>query len=170
MALPKSITVKESLKELKQLQKSSKPLFIPRLRMLFVIKQSEQVMSKNTLAEKVGVNHNSIQNWRKMYEEGGLAGLLAHKTNASRPFIFTQEEQAQIRQKLEDPKNGLRGYKELQSWIFDNLNRTVKYNTLVVFCRQQLGTKIKVARKSHVKKDEEAVNTFKKTLVTSVKE
>ena len=40
MSLPKSIQVKESLKRLKHLQKTSKPLFIPRLRMLQVIKES----------------------------------------------------------------------------------------------------------------------------------
>jgi hypothetical protein len=33
---------------------------------------------------------------------------------------------------------------------------------------RHFGTKIKVARKSHVKKDEDMVTSFKKTLVMSV--
>lgn len=168
MALPKSIQVKESVKQLKTLQKKSKPLFVPRLRMLQVIKENEQALSKNALAQLVGVNHNSIQKWRKMYLEGGLEGLLSHKTTASPPFMFNAEEREKIYQKLSDPKGGVRGYKELLIWVEQELGKKVKYNSLMVFCRNQFGTKIKVARKSHIKKDDKAVETFKKTLVVSV--
>ena len=170
MAFPKEVIVKESIKELNRLQKTSKPLFIARLRMLQVIKQSDKVLSKNTLAKLVGVNHNSIQKWRKMYLEGGLEGLLAHKTTASAPFMFTKEEREKIYTKLSDPNGRIRGYKELLIWVEQELGKKVKYNSLMVFCRNQFGTKIKVARKSHIKKDEKAVTTFKKTLVVSAKQ
>lgn len=169
MALPKQVIVKESIKELKRLQKKSKPILIPRLRMLQIIKESEKALSKNALAKLVGANHNSIQKWRKMYLEGGLEGLLAHKTTASAPFMFTKEEREKIYNKLSDPKGGIRGYKELLVWVEENLGKTVKYNSLMVFCRNQFGTKIKVARKSHINKDQKAVETFKKTLVVSAK-
>ncbi|QTD36478.1 helix-turn-helix domain-containing protein [Polaribacter batillariae] len=165
MALPKQIIVKESIKELKSLQKKSKALFIPRLRMLQVIKEHKEPLSKNALAKLVGVNHNSIQRWRTMYLNGGLKGLLAHKTTASAPFMFTKQEREKIYAKLSDPKSGIRGYKELLIWVEEEFGKTVKYNSLMVFCRNQFGTKIKVARKSHIKKDAKAVDTFKKTLV-----
>ncbi len=45
----------------------------------------------------------------------------------------------------------------------------MKYITLVKYTKRHFGTKIKVARKSHVKKDEEAVATFKKTSVKDAK-
>ncbi len=170
MSLPKEVIVKESIKELKRLQKVSKPLFIPRLRMLQVIKDSKKPLSKTALSKLVGVNHNSIQKWRSMYLEGGLEGLLAHKTTASAPFMFTKDERERIYNKLSDPKSGIRGYKELLIWVEQQLGKTVKYNSLMVFCRNQFGTKIKVARKSHIKKDDKAVEAFKKTLVISVKQ
>jgi hypothetical protein len=47
------------------------------------------------------------------------------------------------------------------------LNLEVEYSTLVKYAFRHFGTKIKVARKSHVKKDEDSVATFKKTLVVS---
>ena len=165
MAFAKSITVKESITEIKGLQKKGKPLFIPRLRMLLVIKKSEFALSKNALAEQVGVNHNSIQKWRKLYEQGGIEALLSHKATASRPSVFTPEDKKKIEAKLKDPNNGLQGYKELHHWVKDHLKKEVKYNTLMVYCRNQFGTKIKVARKSHIKKDDNAVEVFKKTLV-----
>ena len=170
MSLPKEVIVKESIKELKRLQKVSKPLFIPRLRMLQVIKDSKKPLSKTALSKLVGVNHNSIQKWRSMYLEGGLEGLLAHKTTASAPFMFTKDERERIYNKLSAPKSGIRGYKELLIWVEQQLGKTVKYNSLMVFCRNQFGTKIKVARKSHIKKDDKAVEAFKKTLVISVKQ
>ena len=170
MALPKEVIVKQTIKELNRLQKTSKPLFIPRLRMLHVIKQSDKALSKNALSKLVGVNHNSIQKWRKMYLEGGLEGLLSHKTTASAPFMFTAQEREKIYNKLKDPKGGIRGYKELLLWVEQELGKKVKYNSLLVFCRNQFGTKIKVARKSHIKKEDKAVEAFKKTLVISAKE
>jgi transposase len=167
MALPKTIIVKESIKELKSLQKTKKRLLIPRLRMLQVIKENKKALSKTDLARLVGVNHNSIQRWRTMYLKGGLEGLLAHKTTASAPFMFTKQERDKIEEKLSDPKAGLRGYKELQQWVEEEFDKKVKYNSLMMFCRNQFGTKIKVARKSHIKKDDKAADTFKKTLVIS---
>ena len=35
---------------------------------------------------------------------------------------------------------------------------------MLKYCMRNFGSSVKVARKSHVKKDEQAVNAFKKTL------
>jgi hypothetical protein len=45
----------------------------------------------------------------------------------------------------------------------------MKYITLVKYAERHFGSKIKVARKSHVKKDEEAVVAFKKTSLKNVR-
>ena len=74
-----------------------------------------------------------------------------------------------IEKKLKDPKNGLRGYVELQAWIEQEFKKQVKYNTLLKYSIKNFGSKVKVARKSHIKKDEMAVDTFKKTSVKSVR-
>ena len=71
--------------------------------------------------------------------------------------------------KLNDPKNGIRGYTELLEWVKEELGKDMKYITLVKYTERHFGSKIKVTRKSHVKKDEEAVDTFKKSSVINVK-
>ena len=162
MALPKEVIVIESTTELKQLLKKSKPLFQPRLRMLLFIKNSQKPLSKKELSKLVYCSATSIQTWRSLYLKGGISELLSHTTTASRPSIFTSEEHSKLEQKLRDPKNGLQGYKELHRWVTKHIKTGVKENSLMVYCRQKFGTKIKVVRKSHVKKDEEAVETFKK--------
>ena len=71
--------------------------------------------------------------------------------------------------KLNDPKNGIRGYTELLEWVNKELFKDMNYITLVKYAERHFGSKIKVARKSHVKKDEEAIATFKKTSVKNTR-
>jgi len=106
---------------------------------------------------------SSIQIWRKLYEKGGLSLLLEDKRIGFKPSLITQEEYEKIEAKLHDPTNGLRGYVELQEWISAEFDKTIKYNTLLKYCGRNFGSKSKVARKIHVKKDLQAVEDLKKT-------
>jgi hypothetical protein len=70
---------------------------------------------------------------------------------------------------LNNPQNGLQGYVELKAWLEKESEKIFNYNTLLYYCIRNFKSSVKVARKSHVKKDENEVNTFKKTSVESVK-
>ncbi len=164
MAAAKIIIVKESLSEIKALLRKSSNLVSPRLRMLIEIKKHENKgISKRDLADLIGVNHNSIQTWRKLYLSGGIELLCSHKMKGNRPSVFSKEEYQFISNKLNESTNGLRGYKELLVLLEKEFNKTIKYNTLVKYCIKNFNSKIKVARKSHIKKDVQALETFKKT-------
>lgn len=68
MAKPKIIHIKESLKELKQLQKNQSLTIIKKLLMLIELKKSgPDGISKRQLAKQIGVDPNSIQKWRTIY-------------------------------------------------------------------------------------------------------
>jgi transposase len=168
MSAPKIIQVKEDLKYLRTLLKSSSEFIRPRIMMLLEIKKSgENGISKRALAELVGVNHNSIQTWRSSYISGGITLLLSHKKIGYKPSLITAQEREAIDRKLKDPKNGLRGYTELLRWIEQEYQKSIHYNTLYKYCVRNFGSSVKVARKSHVKKDPEAVEALKKTSRTS---
>jgi len=168
MALPKPITIKESLLELKELQRKSGHLISLRLRILIEFKKNEKTgISKRAVSENTGINHNTITKWRNIYLKSGIQSILIHGRKGFKKSVIDAASHKAIEKKLNDPKNGLRGYKELQQWVSDNLNLNVEYNTLVKYSIRHFGTKIKVARKSHVKKDENKVEDFKKTLVVS---
>lgn len=169
MSLPLYIPVKEEMKELKSLLRKSSAMNHPRLKMLIEIKKAgETGISKRALMEKIGVSGQSIHTWRTNYKKGGLDALLKNNLQgkAGRPSVFTKEEHKRLKKKLEDPKNGLQGYVELQQWIKDEFNKDVKYNTVLKYGIRHFGAKVKVARKSHVKKQPEAVEVFKKTSAT----
>lgn len=169
MSSPKTILIKESVTELKKLQKRAIPMIANRIRVLIEFKKNEKApLSKRAVADIAGVNHNSVQTWRKLYEQGGIEAVLFYQKQSGRPSDISQAEHQQIEKKLNDPKNGLRGYVELLTWMETEFNKTFKYNTVLKYSYRHFQSKIKVARKSHVKKDEEAVATFKKTSVRPV--
>ena len=135
-----------------------------RIRMLITIKNSDGTgLTKRSLGKILGVSSSSIQIWRKLYETGGLSLLLEDKRIGFKPSIITKEEHKKIEEKLHNPTNGLRGYVELQDWINKEFNKIIKYNTLLKYCGRNFGSKSKVARKSHIKKDLQAVEDLKKT-------
>jgi len=170
MSIPKQIKIIETEQEIKNLIKKSIPFIAQRLRVLLVIKQNEtNGISKREVSKLVGVDPNSVQNWRTIYINKGIEGILKHNKTGFRPSVFSKEQHQKIKDKLNDPQNGLQGYVELKEWIEIEFNKKFNYRTVWNYCVVNFKSKVKVARKSHVKKDVEAVDIFKKTSADSVK-
>jgi hypothetical protein len=164
------IPVQESVVELKTLLKGSIPFLRPRVQLLIAMKKNGDVpISKRALMEQTGLCSYSVQKWRSLYRDGGIKLLLSHNKTGFKNPIIDSKMKLKLEKKVKDSENGLRGYKELLEWVTTEFKNEISYNTLYKFCRKNFGTKIKVARKYHAKKDEEAVDTFKKTLVKHAK-
>ena len=160
------IPVKETLPELRQHLKKATLMMQPRIKMLIAMKQAgEKGISKRSLMEDIGACSQSIHSWRTAYKKGGMEALLFNGRlgKVGKPSVFTKQEHARLEKKLRDPKNGLAGYVELQQWVKQELEKDVKYNTLLKYAARHFGSSVKAARKSHVNKDEQAADTFKKT-------
>jgi transposase len=138
--------------------------------MLIEIKKHEEAgISKRDLSKITGINHNSIVKWRNQYNKNGIQSLLTHGRVGFKKSVVSKEEHLKIEKKLNDAKNGIRGYKELLEWVNKDLGKDMKYITLLKYAQRHFGSKIKVARKSHLKKDETQVDTFKKTSVKNAR-
>lgn len=157
----KIIVVKESLNTLKQLHKQSASHLKPRIQMLILSKQS-LVSGKYSLATALGVAHSSVQIWRNLYTDGGLQKLLEDKRGGNRNAVIDAKTDKAIVAKLSDAKNAPRSFKELQQWVNDHYIKGINYHTLNKHVKRKYGAKIKVARKSHIQKDEQAAEAFKK--------
>jgi len=81
--------------------------------------------------QRVGVCGQSINNWRKAYRNGGISQLLSHKKTGFKPSVFSPEEKTELGKLVENPKNGIVGYIELQRWVKEQFDKDVKYITLV---------------------------------------
>lgn len=167
MAHPFQIHVRESIPELRKLQGRSGELIGKRIMMLIEIKKHEKTgISKRELSKITGINHNSIVKWRNVYKNKGIEPLLTHgRVGGFKKSVITKEEHSKIEKKLNDPQNIIRGYTELLEWVKKELDKDMKYITLVKYVQRHFGSKIKVARKSHIKKEEALVEAFKKTSV-----
>ena len=162
MARPtKAINVTQSLSALKRLHRQSSFHLKSRIQMLILSKESK-ASGKYALSNALGVNPNSVQSWRKAYEEGGLEKLLEDKRGGNRAAVIDALTDKAIYVKLSDAKNAPRSFKELQHWVDENYISGINYHTINKHVKRKYGAKIKVARKSHVQKDEQAGEAFKK--------
>jgi Txe/YoeB family toxin of Txe-Axe toxin-antitoxin module len=169
MANPLIIAIKESEEELAQYIRIAKtPTKRKRLRILVEIKKAgSKGISKRGLSTKTKLNHNTVQIWRKIYGAEGIAAFLEDGRTGFKPSGITVEEHEAIGSRLNDPYNGLQGYMELKHWYEATYNKEIKYNTLLKYCVRHFKSSCKVARKSHMKKDVNEVDHFKKTSVQS---
>ena len=137
---------------------------------MLILKQHETTgISKREVSILAGVCSGSAQKWRTLYIRDGIDGLLKHNKIGFKPSVFTSAERLIIEEKLNNPENGLQGYVELKEWILKNLGKDVLYRTVVNYCVTNFHSSVKVARKSHINKDVNKVEDFKKTLDKSAK-
>jgi transposase len=115
-----------------------------------------------TLAAKTGADRNSIAAWKKRYNTGGIKALLGDGRGGDKRSGITDAQKQQIKEKLSDPKDTLRTYKEAQGWLSEEMGIDKEYHAFNKYLKRNFGTKLKVGRKSHVKKDEAAIAVFKK--------
>lgn len=170
MAVPKIFKIKETESEIKKMIRKAQPMISKRLQALLVFKQNEQTgISKREVATMIGVNHNSVQTWRKLYIEGGIDTMVSHSKKCNVTPLITEKQELIIEEVLNNPKNGFVGFKDFLDWFNESQKTNIKYKTFYAFLVRKFNAKVKVARKSHVKKDLQAVEDFKKTSVRSVK-
>ncbi len=157
----KTIEITESLSELKKLQKSTAMHLRPRIQML-ILMLTGKAAGKQGLADALGVNHNSVQTWRSSYEAGGIKALMAYKRGGYKKGVINEATDKAIGLRLNNATEAPTSFKELQQWVDEHYIPGINYQTLHKYVKRRYGAKLKVARKSHVKKDTQAVEAFKK--------
>ena len=159
----KKIIVTESELELKKLMRQQPIHKKNRVQMLLILKKNERSLSKIELAAILKVNHNTAQKWRKSYFENGIDGLLSDGRVGFKPSKINSEIHQAIEKRLTSPKDAFTSYVDLINWIAENyLPEGINYHTVIKYVKRHFGAKFKVSRKSHFKKDQNAVEFLKK--------
>ena len=161
--MPKKITinVKESIKELKGLQKKQ-PSNYNRLQMLILIKEGI-IVSKDGLAAALNVSNKSVHVWRTRYNEGGIEALLEDNRGGKQGQI-TEKVHQKLATRLNNSKDGFKSFIEIQQWLKENFDIQMEYHAVNKYIKRKFGARPKVARKSHIGRDDSAVALFKKTI------
>ncbi|MBD0295233.1 MAG: helix-turn-helix domain-containing protein [Flavisolibacter sp.] len=156
----KRIEVKQEVTELKRLYRKAAPHLKPRIKMLMIARE-EGVYSQGKLAQRLKVDANSAKTWKRAYESGGLDSLLQDSGTGNNPSVIDAKTHEALRAKLTTPTEAPRSYKELQDWLSEHHISGINYQTLRGYVQRHFGTKLKVVRKSPIRKDKEAVEGFK---------
>ena len=162
MAKPVIITVKESVSDLKSLYSKAAIHLRPRYKMLILI--AGGCLSSQQLAAKTGVSRNSIATWKQTYNSGGIEELSADQRGGDFISHISAADKKKIEQKISNPKNAFTSFGDAQTWLKEELGIDKKYHAVNKYLKRNFGAKLKVGRKSHVRKDEAAVAVFKKPI------
>ena len=166
MAKQINIQVQENESHLKKLLLKQQSITTrSRVKMLLLIKQGKVIYTKD-LVPKLKVCRKSIYNWIQLYREGSLDKLLTINKGGNNTPLIEQQTKLALQEKLSDPSTQITSYVELLAWVHNNYQSNVNYAALYKHCRVHHKSVLKVARKSHHKKDEQAVEAFKKTALS----
>lgn len=143
-ALPK---IKETVNEIrKMLKNESQVKKQTRLQALYLIVKKE-AKSRTKVADLLGFNRNSISQWFKLYEEGGLAKMLEiHKPKGASPKM-TAAAIADIEAILATEK-GFRSYRKIHQMVIKDHQIEIGYGGVHKLVRYKLEAKAKVPRRS----------------------
>jgi transposase len=155
------IKIVESVETLSKLFKQEKnPQKKERILALYWIK-ANLAESIEHLSSLSGKHRTTVSRWLSSYRKGGLSTMVdIYKSSGRKPEIPPEIQQALINE-LKD-KEGFSSYKEIQTWLYTVHNLDVSYKVVHDTVRYRIGAKLKVPRRSNVKKDAEAEAEFKK--------
>jgi transposase len=163
MGRVKAIELKESEQELLEFSRKVKhPLAQARLRAFYLYK-SEQAGSYEEIARVVGYERHAVGQWFSLYQQQGLAGCLQINAGGKpKGSLITGQALAALQAKLQDPVNYFTSYKQIHQWLAEEHGIALSYEHVHRFVRYYLGAKLKVVRKSNLKKDALKEEKFKK--------
>lgn len=118
--------------------------------------------TRKDIAATLQVNTQSVERWFKHYEKHGLQSLLtSHRSKCGKKPRIQGEALAQLKEKL-DTSEGFHGYERIRRWLKEQFGLDVPYKTVHQTVYYKLNAAPKVPRKSHVRKDPDKEETFKK--------
>jgi len=157
------LLIKEDESELLSLKKTSKSLYSKnRLQALLLIK-TKAFKTRREVALAIGIHKRTLEHWTKEYSKVGIHSFIQDPRGGARRTCMSKTAHLQLQQKVNDSEHPFMGYKEALLWFKENISEDMKYNTLRTYLIRHFGTKLKMPRKSHYKKDEQAIEVFKKT-------
>lgn len=159
--MPLIVSILQTPEELQIRKQKCAAHLRPRVKMLQLLAE-DGWLSNQELANKTGASLRTVARWIKIYTTAGIDTLLSEARGGDQLSGFTPEDLQQIKERLSDPVNAFTSYKEAVEWINTTFGINKSYPAVNNMLKRRFGTKLKVGRKSHVKKDEAAVAVFKK--------
>jgi transposase len=121
-----------------------------RVQALYILR-TQQARTRKQVARLLGVSRNTVGRWLAAYETGGVSQLLTIAKAPGKVPLLTLAMQQALRERLAQPE-GFASYKAIWQWLQHDYSVPIAYKTVHRFVRYTLRAKLKVPRKSHIKK------------------
>ena len=157
------IEIKEDLAYLKKLRKNENNHRLKTRIQSLILTKENKFPRRLDLAVHLGIGIASLDRWTRVYKKSGMKSMLTISNGGVRRNSVPEEVHEGLAKKVDDSKNPFLGYWDATMWVKKNYGLEIKYNTLRTYLIRHFKTKLKEPRKSHYKKDEQAIEAFKKT-------
>jgi len=163
MGRVKQIEIRVSAAELLQMsRKIAHPLAQARLRAYYLYK-SGKAKAYAVIGSQLGYERHAVGEWFKLYREKGLPACLHIDPGGHKRVSAIQGKALEaLKQKLSQATNYFTSYKQIHEWLQKEHQISLSYAHVHRFVHQYLGAKLKVVRKSNLKKDVAYEQKFKK--------
>lgn len=143
-------------------RKVKHPLAQARLRALLLYK-SGQARSYEELAKAIGYERHTVGKWLELYQQQGLSKCLEINSGGKpKGSLISGKALEELQAKLQDPVHYFTSYKQIHQWLAAEQGIHLSYEHVHRFVRYYLKAKLKVVRKSNLKKEAAAEEAFKK--------
>ena len=163
MGMTSKLEIKESLDTLEKAFRSASSFKVRQRIQSLILLKKEKFKRQVDLAEFIDVGHSTLKSWIKQYKEFGFESLTTLQSGGNYKGVISESLHKALESKVNDSKNPLLGYWHAVDWVKQHHDQDIQYQTLRAYLIRHFQTKKKHPRKSHYKKDEQALAVFKKT-------
>lgn len=163
MAKPKEFLIKEDILTLKSLRKEQTVFRIEKRLIWLIELQKNRFKTRIELAKYLDVSVRTQERWCVKYQQGGIKELLSDTPKQLKSRIITDQVHQGLSKRVHSSENPFLGYWDVVDWVKSEYGVSVSYHLLRYHLIKHFKTKLKSPRKSHYKKDDQAVTAFLKT-------
>lgn len=162
MGRVKEIIIKESPSALlKLIREETRSLVQARLQALYLY-QSGQAADYAGISEQVGYERHTVGKWFRDYSQQGLRACQQLEMGKKSGSVISGKALEELEAKLSSATDYFTSYKQIQQWLQAEHHIELSYAHVHRYVRYTLKAKLKVVRKSNLKKDIVKEEKFKK--------
>ena len=154
------IEIQESASELlKLMQQEKRPWVQARLQALYLYKSGQEY---GPISQQLGYERHTVGKWLRLYDQKGLAACQALEMGKKSGSLISGQALAELQEKLTSTTDYFTSYKQIQQWLQETHGIKLSYAHVHRYVRYYLQAKLKVVRKSKLKKDAVKEEKYKK--------
>ena len=122
--------------------------------------KSNDFKTLSAVASHFNVHIATLQRWLKRYKEQGIEKLLSPMTRNKPSKFITSEIHQALASGFGASNNPFSGYLEVQQWLLETYGVKIGYKWLWAYMRTKINSRLKVPRKTNIKKEPDAEASF----------